>query len=291
MIISASRRTDIPAFYSEWFFNRLREGYALARNPINPRLVSKISLLPEDVDGIVFWTKNPLPLLDKIENFKDFQCAWQFTLTPYGRDIEPNVPDKNAVIIPAFLKISGIFGKERITWRYDPILINARYTFDYHVREFEKICKILKNYTNRVTISFVIEYKSIARNMRALNINKSREEQLQLAEILPKIAQSNGLEICACCDPELSHFGIIPAKCVDAELFGIDAKRDRNQRPGCNCAVSVDIGEYATCLHGCRYCYANHSAALVSKKYSAHDKNSPILVGELQADDIVKIRS
>ena len=139
MIISASRRTDIPNYYSEWFFNRIKEGYVLVRNPMNISQVSKISLSPDVVDGIVFWTKNPLPILDRLEELREYTYYFQFTLTPYGKDVEPNVPSKNDLIIPSFRKLSERIGKERVVWRYDPILFNDKYTMDYHIKYFKAL--------------------------------------------------------------------------------------------------------------------------------------------------------
>mgnify|MGYP002798469658 FL=1 len=132
MIISASRRTDIPTYYSEWFFNRLKEEYVLVRNPMNIHQISKISLSPNVVDGIVFWTKNPIPMLNRIAELKKYNFYFQFTLNAYGKDVEPKIPSKKEVIIPAFQKLSEIVGKERVVWRYDPIFFNKKYTVDYH---------------------------------------------------------------------------------------------------------------------------------------------------------------
>jgi hypothetical protein len=291
MLISASRRTDIPTFYSEWFFNRLKEGCALARNPMNPRWVSRVSLKPDDVDGIVFWTKNPAPMLERLAELDAYQCAFQFTITPYGRDVELNVPDKREVIIPAFRTLSERFGAERVTWRYDPIFLSERYTFDYHIRAFGEICELLSGKTKRVTISFLVPYRSILASLRPLGVEYERSEQLRLAERLKTIADDCGIEIAACCDAELRERGIAPAKCVDGGLFGLNAKRDKNQRENCNCSASVDIGEYATCRHGCRYCYANHSQRQVEVKTTAHDPNSPLLSGALRDGDEVRERN
>ena len=155
MIISASRRTDIPTYYSEWFFNRLHEGYVLVRNPMNIHQVSKITLNPDVVDGIVFWTKNPTPMLDKLDQLNDYTYYFQFTLNAYGRDVETGVPSKNNVIIPAFQKLSDKIGPERVIWRYDPIFISKIYTIDYHLHYFEQLAKRLSPYTKKCTISFL----------------------------------------------------------------------------------------------------------------------------------------
>ena len=155
MIISASRRTDIPAYYSEWFFNRLKAGYVLVRNPMNIHKISKVSLSPKVVDGIVFWTKNPTPMLKRIPELEQYSYYFQFTLNPYGRDVELNVPSKGRVIIPAFRKLSKLIGRERVIWRYDPIIINKKYTIEYHCKYFRILASKLSEYTERCTISFV----------------------------------------------------------------------------------------------------------------------------------------
>ena len=170
MIVSASRRTDIPAFYSRWFFNRLREGYVLVRNPAAPRRISRISLGPEDVDGIVFWTKNPAPMLDKLDLLREYAYYFQFTLTPYGREVESGLPSKNQVILPAFQRLADKVGPERVIWRYDPIFLSRTYTLDHHLRTFEKMARRLAPFTNKCIISFLDYYHDTARKMADLEL-------------------------------------------------------------------------------------------------------------------------
>ena len=177
MIISASRRTDIPTYYSEWFFNRLREGYVLVRNPMNARQISRISLSPEAVDGIVFWTKNPVPMLSRLGELEPYPYYFQFTLTAYGRDVEPNLPGKNGVLIPAFQELSRMAGRERVVWRYDPIFLSDRYTVEYHCRYFRVLAAKLGEYTEKCTVSFLDFYRSTARNMRSLHIREMTAAQ------------------------------------------------------------------------------------------------------------------
>ena len=136
MIISASRRTDIPAFYSDWFFNRIKEGYVLVRNPMNAHQISKISLSADVIDCIVFWTKNPRPMINRLDELKDYNYYFQFTLNSYAKDIEPNVPSKDKEIIKSFRELSEKIGKDRVVWRYDPILINDNYSVDHHIKYF-----------------------------------------------------------------------------------------------------------------------------------------------------------
>ena len=168
MIISASRRTDIPAYYADWFCNRIREGYVCVRNPMNFHQVSRIDLSPDVVDGIVFWTKNPLPLMARLEELRGYTFYFQFTLTPYGKDVEPCVPSKNDVILPAFQELSRRVGPERVIWRYDPILFTNRYTMDYHITFFSQLARRLEGYTRKCIISFVDLYRNTQTNMKGL---------------------------------------------------------------------------------------------------------------------------
>ena len=298
MIISASRRTDIPTYYSEWFMNRIREGYALARNPMNAHQVSRISLSPEVVDGIVFWTKNPAQMLDKLPQLKDYMYYFQFTLNAYEQDVEADVPLKHKYIVPTFQRLSEMIGPERVVWRYDPILVSDKYTFDYHVKYFELLAKKLASYTQKCTISFLDMYVKTERNVAGLNIQPwTLELQDAMAKSLAEIAHSYGLELETCAEGiELEKYGIKHAHCIDGELFAkllgcpLKVGKDKNQRKECGCVDSVDIGAYNTCRNGCRYCYANFNAKMVQNNQQRHNPLSPLLLGELQPDDKVTER-
>ena len=298
MIISVSRRTDIPTYYSEWFMNRIREGYALARNPMNAHQVSRISLSPEVVDGIVFWTKNPAPMLDKLPQLKDYMYYFQFTLNAYEQDVEADVPLKHKYIVPTFQRLSEMIGPERVVWRYDPILVSDKYTVDYHVKYFELLAKKLASYTQKCTISFLDMYVKTERNVAGLNIQPwTLELQDAMAKSLAEIAHSYGLELETCAEGiELEKYGIKHAHCIDGELFAkllgcpLKVGKDKNQRKECGCVDSVDIGAYNTCRNGCRYCYANFNAKMVQNNQQRHNPLSPLLLGELQPDDKVTER-
>ncbi|MDR1636095.1 MAG: DUF1848 domain-containing protein [Treponema sp.] len=285
MIISASRRTDIPAFYSEWFFNRLREGFALARNPMNPLQSRTVPLDPGGLEGIVFWTKNPGPMLPALGKLEAYHYYFQFTLNAYEEDVEPGLPPKGE-IMDAFKALSDKIGPRRLVWRYDPILINEKYTLPWHVEKFGEMARALKGRAERVTISFIDLYAKTARNTRGLKIRELRgEEKSAAAGELARIAGENDLAIDACAeDVDLSPWGIGRAKCVDDKLIErisgrpLELKKDRSQRPACRCAASVDIGAYNTCRHGCRYCYANHSDTVVLENARRHDPLSPLLI-------------
>lgn len=298
MIISASRRTDIPTYYSEWFFNRLREGYVLVRNPMNARQISRISLSPEAVDGIVFWTKNPVPMLSRLGELEPYPYYFQFTLTAYGRDVEPNLPGKNGVLIPAFQELSRMAGRERVVWRYDPIFLSDRYTVEYHCRYFRVLAAKLGEYTEKCTVSFLDFYRSTARNMRSLHIREmTAAQQREMMERLSEIAGEYGLYIDTCSEAiSLEDLGISHASCVDRERleriggYRLKAGRDRNQREECGCAASVDIGAYDTCGNGCLYCYATDSPPRAAERVRAHRPDSPMLFGTVGPEDVIRER-
>ena len=287
MIISASRRTDIPAFYSRWLGNRLREGFVLVKNPRNPRQVRRISLAPEDVDGIVLWTKNPAPMLPMLSALEPYTYYFQFTLTPYGTDVEPGLPDKDSVMVPVFQELSERVGKERVVWRYDPILINDRYTAEYHEKAFSQIAESLSGYTERVVVSFLDMYAGIQKDMGRLGVGEVPEGEIRkLAGRLAAIAGDHGLEIVSCAEAmDLESEGIRHGSCIDRELIervtgkSLPVKKDRNQRPACGCAESVDVGAYDTCPNGCRYCYAVRSAARVRANRERYDAEGEMLCG------------
>ena len=298
MIISASRRTDIPTYYSEWFFNRLREGYVLVRNPMNARQISRISLSPEAVDGIVFWTKNPVPMLSRLGELEPYPYYFQFTLTAYGRDMEPNLPGKNGVLIPAFQELSRMAGRERVVWRYDPIFLSDRYTVEYHCRYFRVLAAKLGEYTEKCTVSFLDFYRSTARNMRSLHIREmTAAQQREMMERFSEIAGEYGLYIDTCSEAiSLEDLGVSHASCVDRERleriggYRLNVGRDRNQREECGCAASVDIGAYDTCGNGCLYCYATDSPPRAAERVRAHRPDSPILFGTVGPEDVIRER-
>lgn len=298
MIISASRRTDIPSCYSDWFFARLKEGYVCTRNPMNYHQVSRISLSEDVVDGIVFWTKNPTPMLDKLPFLTDYPYYFQFTLNAYGKDMEAGIPSKNDVIVPTFQKLSRIIGAERVIWRYDPIILTPTYTVEYHIHYFEKLAKQLSGYTNTCVISFVDMYRhlgSISRSMQFLPLGT--EAIYELAGRFGDIAHKCDLALETCSEAiDLSMFGIGHGHCIDGELLEriighpLSLSKDKNQREECGCMASIDIGMYDSCANGCKYCYANHSLSTVRKNIRSHDLCSPLLYGSIGPEDIVKDR-
>jgi len=291
MIISASRRTDIPAYFSDWFFNRIKAGEVLVRNPLNTRQVSRINLSPDVVDCIVFWTKNPKPMLERLDELKGYHYYFQFTLNSYGNDVEANIPKRE--IINTFKTLSEKIGKEKVIWRYDPIFINEKYTIDYHERSFNEIADALKDHTEKCTISFIDFYSNIKSNMKNLGIIElDNIEKRKIAEKLSKIAFSYGLKMDTCAeDIELADPGITHAKCIDDSLISriigcpLKAEKDKNQRLACGCVASIDIGLYNACRNGCKYCYANHSQNTVISNFQQYDKDSPLLCSRIEEAD------
>jgi hypothetical protein len=301
MIISASRRTDIPAYYSEWFLNRLKEKFVYVRNPMNMRQVSEINLNPELVDCIVFWSKNPKTMIDKLKSnstpLKDYCYYFQFTLNPYGPDVEARLPSKTE-IIETFKRLSDMIGPQKVIWRYDPILINSKYSTAYHVDKFGKFAFALKGYTEKVTFSFIDFYKKIAENIKLLEIVEiSTEEKNVIAKNFSEIARDSNISIDTCAEGiDLSGYGITHARCIDDRLiskitgYDLHIEKDKNQRLECGCVKSIDIGEYNSCSNGCVYCYANYSNCIVDKNAKEHIQSSPLLIGDVCPDDNVKER-
>lgn len=294
MIISASRRTDIPAFYHRWFFNRVKEGFLLTRNPYNAKQVRRVSLLPEDVDAIVFWTRDAQKMIKYLPLLKNYNYYFQYTITGYPKLLEKHLPNTYKAI-ETFSQLSDLIGPEKNIWRYDPILISDVTPIDEHKRKFEKIAHLLKGKTNKVVISFADLYNKTTRNLDSISnlkyhdIVENNEELLMLCSHMVDVCHSYGLEIESCAENvELGDIGINHGKCIDDkllyELFGLELSslKDSGQRTECGCIKSVDIGTYNTCLHGCSYCYATFSETAVKKNKLKHDPDSPFLLGGIE---------
>ena len=300
MIISASRRTDIPAFYSEWFMNRLIEGYVLTRNPMNHSQVSKIILSPDVIDCIVFWTKDPKNILDKLPVIDDlgYQYYFQFTLTPYSQEIESFLRKKEE-IIDTFIKLSEKKGKNKVLWRYDPIILNKDLTIKFHLEHFQYLCSKLSGFTGICNISFVDIYSKLGKAVKNNMLREiTMEEMIKLASGFAKIGKSYGIELRACCERvDLSAYGVRQASCIDKTIIeeingcSLEVKADTNQRMGCGCVQSIDIGAYNTCKNGCIYCYANYSYPAVVNNCLKHNPRADILIGEIsQEDKIIEMK-
>ncbi len=296
MIISASRRTDIPAFYSDWFYNRIKEGFVYVRNPINKNHISKVSLLPEHVDCFVFWTKNPKPFIERLSELSAYKFYFQFTLNSYSTDLEPNVPKKQE-IIETFIELSKRIGKEKIIWRYDPILLSDKYTIDYHLKYFKSIAEKVNPFTEKCVISFIDLYKKCERNLKGTTVQEIPEKEIRyLSQELKKITDNYNLSLETCAENiELATLGIGHNRCIDNVLIErildkkIKASKDKNQRNECGCIESIDIGAYNTCKHGCLYCYANFNHQMVIDNCDSHSSISPLIFGKVgEKDEIIE---
>ncbi|MCM1064614.1 MAG: DUF1848 domain-containing protein [Eubacterium sp.] len=302
MILSVSRRTDIPNYYSEWFINRIRQGYLYVRNPMNAHQISKIDLSPDVVDCIVFWTKNPENMIGALDHLRDYIYYFQFTLTGYGRDIEPGIPNKRDKLISIFQRLSEKTGKKKVIWRYDPIFISKKYTKEYHLKAFEEIAGDLAGYTEKVVISFIDLYAKTQRNMIGLDMEEMTDESMiDMAKQMKEIASGYDLIIETCAEQiDFQNIGVHHGCCIDKKLIEdlvgcrLIGEKDKNQRKECGCLESVEVGTYNTCLNGCKYCYANFNNEKVRGNLKLYHVGSPLLCGDVGSEDKItdrKVRS
>ena len=290
MIIQTGSRTDIPAFYADWFANRLREGYVYVRNPFNMTYITKYVLDPSVVDLITFCSKNPAPMLKYLDLLKPYGMYWYVTITGFGRDIEPGVPPAMEVV-ETFKKISDFAGIDAMGWRYDPILLDDKYTMDYHLEKFGEIAAALDGYTNDCVISFIDLYQKVKKNFpEARTVEK--EERLFLGKEMTKIAKDHGMTLRPCGEgDELAQFGADCSGCMTQSIYEkaihntMVFPKSKSARPLCACYLGGDIGSYNTCLHMCRYCYANYDEKSVRENHAAHDPCSPLLIGNVNPED------
>ena len=314
MIITAGMRTDIPAFYSEWFLNRIREGFVLVRNPYRPEAVTRYELNPDVVDALVFCTKNPTPMLPHLQELQAYRQFWYVTLTPYGKDIEPNVPDKRMIVerfkelsvatnthnaALAGIKNDPIRKLDAVHWRYDPICITSRYTVEQHIKSFAVMAELLAGYTHTCVISFVDVYNNVKKNFPELR-PVSPEEEIAVTKAFVEIGRKYDIAIKTCLEnSQLAEYGADISGCgtkeVLAKALGLSAQgltleppKKKFARPACsNCIISGDIGAYSNCPHLCRYCYANHDKDQVLRNHKLHDPASPFIVGNSKPGDII----
>lgn len=293
MILNVSGRTDIVAFYSDWFMNRYKEGYLMVRNPFNYHLVNEIYF--GDVDLIVFCTKNPLPIIDRIKEI-DKPILFHITITPYNNDIEPNVIDKKKVI-NGVLELSKILGKENVYVRYDPMFLSDKYNIDYHIRAFSKLCSMLNGYVEKIIISFIDDYKNVRSNSGVLNIKPFTKDDYQIiGKSFSKIAHDNNIIVQTCSEEEnLVSYGFDRGECLSHTLaYKLTGKSYKNWTSRgnryCKCVNMVDVGVYNSCCHFCKYCYANYDETKVIDNYNKHSDDSPLLIGNIEDNDIIKRR-
>lgn len=297
MIISASRRTDIPAFYSQWLCNRIRERYVLVPNPFNPHAVSRVSLSPDLVDCIVFWTKNPAPMLGSLDRLGDYRYYFQFTLNGYGSETECGLPSLERRL-DTFRRLADRIGCGRVVWRYDPVWTDARYDVAFHAETFDRIATSLRGYTEKCMLGFLDSYHHIRRVIGDASV-PGAEDMERLAVSFRTSAARCGIVPETCTSKvDLSRFGIRSGQCIDRELverltgYRLSAKRDGRQRSVCNCIESVDMGMYESCPNGCIYCYAVRGGrASALRGRLRHDASSPMLLGRPGPDDTVRERT
>lgn len=298
MILSVSRRTDIPAFYSEWFINRVREGFVMVRNPMNYHSISKVDISPNIVDCIVFWSKNPQPLFKHLDELdKNYKFYFQYTINAYDKDLEPHLPSLDERI-NNFIFLSKRYGKENVIWRYDPVVITDKNTIDWHLERFNYIAKKLNGFVKTCVFSFIDIYDKNKNNLNKVNIkNITQEQMILISSKLNEVAKNFNIQLKTCSEVlDLANFGISKSCCIDPVLISniigcnIKTTKDKNQRESCGCAESIDIGQYNTCKHGCIYCYANYSYEAVNTNCKKHIPTSPLLLGQQEADDKVNDR-
>lgn len=293
MILNTGSRTDIPAYYSDWFFNRIKEGYVLSRNPFYPTQITKYLLNPNVVDIIVFCTKNPSPMLERLPLLSSFDMFWFVTVTPYGKEIEPHVPPADTVI-EAFKNLSQQVGKNRTSWRYDPILVTDCYSVDFHIERFRQMAKALSGYTGQCVVSFIDLYEKTLRNFsKARSVTK--EEQEKIIAAFSEIAKENNLQIHLCCENKnLIRENVDADGCMSKAVLEralgcrLRVPPRKTAREDCDCLLGADIGAYNTCGHGCLYCYANYDGNTVANNRKLHNPASPLLIGELSENDVIK---
>ena len=294
MIINTGGRTDTVQYYTEWLLNRFNEGYVLSRNPLFPNKVTRYELTPDKVDCVVFCSKNYEPILDNITQITDrFNTYFHYTITAYGRDIEPGVPSIEKSI-ETLKKLSAIVGKQRVTWRYDPVLLTEKYTVETHLQTFEKMAETLAPHIDRCIFSFVEMYKKLQVNMPEIIMMSDNDIDV-LARGLGEIANKYGIHIQTCgTNGDFSKYGIHPSGCMTLDILGkangvtFKDLKHKGMRQGCHCIESRDIGAYDTCMNGCKYCYANKAPQKPFENYKLHDPNSPLLLGDLKETDIIQ---
>ncbi len=294
MIINVGNRTDIPAYYSDWFYNRIKEGSVCARNPYFPEQVTRYRLDPSVVDFLIFCTKNPRPMFSRLDRLNAFGQYWQVTVTPYGREIEPRVPPVEEAL-DSLRELSRRVGKAGVAWRYDPIFISTRYSVDFHREAFARMAAALEGFTDVCIISFIDLYRKTLRNFPTVR-EVSPEDQRLLCSEMVRIAASRGMRLKTCAEnPALKAQGADISGCVGpADLERLSASPlkippgGKSKREGCACLLENDIGAYNSCPHGCLYCYANANAAAVKGNLDRHNPASPLLIGELEGGDQIR---
>lgn len=293
MILNTGSRTDIPAYYSDWFYNRIKAGYVFVRNPYYPSQVIKYLLTPEVIDIMIFCTKNPMPMLDRLPLLSAFNTFWFVTITPYEKDIEPYVPPKEQVL-HTFQQLAKQVGINQMSWRYDPIFITEKYSVAYHIEQFEHMANTLSGYTKQCVISFIDLYEKTKKNFSGVR-RVTEQEQEQIITAFSNIAKKQGLQIHLCCEKtHLVRENVDADGCMSKAVLEkalgckLNVPKKKGARKECTCLLGADIGAYNTCGHGCLYCYANYDRKTVVENRKRHNPASPFLIGEQSENDIIK---
>ena len=294
MLINTGGRTDIAQYYTEWLLNRLEEGYVLSRNPMFPDKVMRYELTPDKVDAMIFCSKNYAPLLPHVKKIIErFSTYFHYTITAYGKEIEPGVPDIETSM-ETLKQLSELVGRRRVSWRYDPILLTGEYTVERHLETFAYMAEKLAPYIDRCIFSFVEMYKKLEQNMPEI-IPMTGEEKKKIARGIGMTAKRYGIHLQTCgMDENYAEYGIHSSACMTLEMLGeANGIRFRNLahrgiRKGCHCIESRDIGAYDTCMNGCKYCYANQNPQKAFENYQFHDPVSPLLLGNVKKSDEIQ---
>ena len=293
MIINTGARTDTVQFYTEWLLRRFSEGYVLVRNPLFPNKVNRYELTPDKVDCVVFCSKNYRPILPRLHEITDrFNTYFHYTITAYGKDVEPGVPSVEESM-ETLVELSALVGKQRVAWRYDPVLLTRDYTVERHCETFERMAGVLVPHIDRCIFSFVEMYKKLDANMPEI-IPLTEADRDTLAKSLGDTARRHGIHLQTCgMNGDFSRYGIHASGCMTLDALGkangvaFRTLKHKGLREGCHCIESRDIGAYDTCLNGCKYCYANQDPQRAFENYRFHDPASPLLLGRLQPEDTV----
>ena len=291
MILNTGARTDTVQYYTEWLLRRFEEGFVYTRNPVFPNTVTRYEISPDKIDAVLFCSKNYAPIMPRLHEITDkYRTYFYYTITAYGKDIEPNVPSVDESIA-TLIELSEMVGKQRVAWRYDPVLLTKKYTVDVHKQTFEYMATKLAPYIDRCIFSFVEMYAQLQYNMPQL-IPLTVGEKRAIAEMLGRTAGKLGMRIqtCGLCG-DYTEFGINRSGCSTLEILGkannceFRKLKHNGLRDGCNCIESRDVGAYDTCPNGCKYCYANKSPQKVKENVKRHDPYSPIILGNIGPDD------
>lgn len=293
MILNTGGRTDTVQYYTDWLLRRFQEGYVLTRNPLFPNKLNRYELTPDKVDCVVFCSKNYRPILPRLREITDrFPTYFHYTITAYGRDIEPGVPSIQESM-DTLAELSRLVGRQRVAWRYDPVLLTEAYTVDRHLETFEQMASLLAPHIDRCIFSFVEMYKKLETNMPEL-IPLTEEDRDNLARGMGAIAAKYGIHLQTCgTNGDYSRYGIHASGCMTLDILGaangisFKTLKHKGMRQGCHCIESRDIGAYDTCLNGCKYCYANKSPQKARENYRYHDPSSPLLLGHVRPQDTI----